>query len=88
MRSLTRHDDDERGAVLVWVALMLTVLIGVGALVIDAGALYTEKRQLQNGADAAALAVAADCANGARATSLRAGRPTTPTRTPTTAPPP
>ncbi len=64
MRSLTRHRDEDRGAVLVWVALMLSVLLGVGALVIDAGALYAERRQLQNGADAAALAVAMDCANG------------------------
>ena len=43
---------------------MLVVLLGVGALVIDVGALYAERRQLQNGADAAALAVAADCAEG------------------------
>ena len=49
---------------LVWVALMLSVLLGIGALVIDAGALYAERRQLQNGADAAALAVAMDCAKG------------------------
>lgn len=54
----------DRGAVLIWVALMMTVLLGVGAIVIDIGALYAEKRQLQNGADAAALAVAQDCANG------------------------
>ena len=64
MRSLTRNHDDDRGAVLVWVALMLVVLLGIGALVIDVGALYAERRQLQNGADAAALAVAADCAEG------------------------
>ena len=63
MRFVNR-DRDDRGAVLVWVALMLTVLLGVGAIVIDAGALYAERRQLQNGADAAALAVAADCAAG------------------------
>ena len=31
---------------------------------IDVGALYAERRQLQNGADAAALAVAEDCAEG------------------------
>jgi hypothetical protein len=57
-------DDRDRGVVLVWVALMLTALLGMGALVIDIGALYVEKRQLQNGADAAALAVAQDCAGG------------------------
>lgn len=54
----------DRGAVLVWVGVMLTLLLGVGALVIDTGALYQERRQLQNGADAAALAVAKDCAAG------------------------
>jgi Putative Flp pilus-assembly TadE/G-like len=58
------NPERDRGAVLVWVALMLIALVGVGALVIDIGALYVEKRQLQNGADAAALAVAQDCAGG------------------------
>ncbi len=62
MRSLAPHRDE--GAVLVWVALMMVVLIGFAAFVIDIGALYAEKRQLQNGADAAASAVAQDCANG------------------------
>jgi hypothetical protein len=68
MRPLTptprQQNDRDQGAVLVWVALMLTVLIGVGAIVVDAGALYTERRQLQNGADAGALAVARDLAEG------------------------
>ena len=54
----------DEGVVLVWVALMLVVLVGMGALVIDIGALYVEKRELQNGADAAALAVARDCVEG------------------------
>lgn len=60
----TQRDRDE-GAVLAWVAIMLPVLIGLGALTIDVGALLHEKRQLQNGADAAALAVAQDCAQDA-----------------------
>lgn len=54
----------DEGAVLVIVAIVTTVLLGFGALVVDVGALYVEQRQLQNGADAAALAVAQDCANG------------------------
>src|SRR6187401_1591057 len=58
------HTQRDEGAVMVWVALMMVVLLGAGAIVIDIGALYAEKRQLQNGADAAALAVAQDCANG------------------------
>lgn len=67
MRTLTtpsRPPTRDRGAVLIWVALSLVLLLGVGALVIDVGAIYVEKRQLQNGADAAALAVAQDCAGG------------------------
>jgi Flp pilus assembly protein TadG len=38
------------------------VLLGLGALVIDVGQLYQERSQLQNGADAAAIAVAKSCA--------------------------
>jgi hypothetical protein len=54
----------DAGLVLVWVALMMTALLAAGAIVIDIGALYVERRQLQNGADAGALAVAQDCAGG------------------------
>ena len=43
---------------------MMVVLVGMGALVIDIGAHYVERRELQNGADAAALAVAKDCVEG------------------------
>lgn len=46
------------------VAGAMVVLLGFAALAIDVGAIYAEKAQLQNGADAAALAVASDCANG------------------------
>jgi Flp pilus assembly protein TadG len=42
--------------------MTIVVLLGVGAIVIDAGALYQERRELQNGADAAVLAVARNCA--------------------------
>jgi Flp pilus assembly protein TadG len=52
----------DRGMVLVWAAVSLVMLLGMGALVIDVGALYQEQREVQNGADAAALAVAKDCA--------------------------
>ena len=54
----------ERGAVAVIVAGVMVVLLGFAALAVDVGAIYAEKAQLQNGADAAALAVATDCANG------------------------
>jgi Putative Flp pilus-assembly TadE/G-like len=65
MRALTRRDPrDDRAAVLVWVGVSLVALLGMGAMVVDVGALYAERRELQNGADAAALAVAKDCAEG------------------------
>jgi hypothetical protein len=60
LAGLTRED----GAVAVMVALMLVSLLGIVALVIDVGMMYWEVRQLQNGADAAALAIAQDCADG------------------------
>ena len=60
MRRL-RGDD---GAVAVIVALLSVVLLGFGALVIDVGALYSERRQLQAGVDSAAFALAQACAGG------------------------
>jgi len=56
-----RHD--EEGAVTTLVAILLAtgVLLGFGVLVIDVGQLYAERRELQNGADAASLAVAQSC---------------------------
>jgi hypothetical protein len=42
----------------------MVVLCGFAAVSLDVGALYAERAQLQNGADAAALAVAQDCADG------------------------
>jgi Flp pilus assembly protein TadG len=62
--AIDRSPEGDDGVILVWVAMMLVALVGMGALVIDIGALYVERRELQNGADAAALAVAQDCAEG------------------------
>ncbi|MFU8891666.1 MAG: pilus assembly protein TadG-related protein [Anaerosomatales bacterium] len=47
---------DDAGAVAIVVAVMLTVLLGLGAIVIDAGMLYSQRRQIQTAADAAVLA--------------------------------
>ncbi len=52
------------GAVAVLVAILAVALFGFGAIVIDVGALYNERRELQNGADAGALAVGQACAGG------------------------
>lgn len=53
---------NERGASAVMFVLAIVPLLAVGAIAGDTGLLYWEKAQLQNGADAAALAVAEDCA--------------------------
>ena len=57
---------DDRGAVGVLIAVLIAggVLLGMGALAVDVGQLYSERAQLQNGADAGALAVAKTCAEG------------------------
>jgi hypothetical protein len=53
-----RRMRSEDGSVALVVGLLLVVFIGIGALVIDVGNLYWERRQLQRGADAAAVAAA------------------------------
>lgn len=65
---------DERGAIGVLVAILIGggVLLGMGALAIDVGQLYQNRAELQNGADAAALAVADSCALGNCAPDLAA----------------
>ncbi|MHA7239877.1 pilus assembly protein TadG-related protein [Arthrobacter sp. TMS1-12-1] len=52
----------EQGAVSILVALLMVVLLGFAALAIDVGMMVSERAQLQNGADAAAYAVAQKCA--------------------------
>lgn len=64
-RVAARLRRDDRGVVGVLVGLLIgTVLLGLGAMVIDVGQLYQERAELQNGADAAAIAVAKSCATG------------------------
>jgi hypothetical protein len=57
-----RRLNDDRGAAGVMIAITITVILGMAGLVIDVGAMYQERRELANGADAAALAIAEDCA--------------------------
>ncbi len=63
---------DDRGAVGVLVAILVGggVLVGMGALVVDVGQIYQNRAELQNGADAGALAVAKSCALGSCDASL------------------
>ena len=56
---MTRLRNDERGQVVVLLAVVLVVLLGCAALVIDVGRAYVAKRHLQ-----ASARVAAD-SNGA-----------------------
>ncbi len=56
-RSRSRRPS-ERGAVVIWLALFMFLFLGFMALGIDAAKLTTTKTQLQNAADAAALAAA------------------------------
>lgn len=51
---------DRDGAVAVIMALFLTVCVALGALAVDAGALYLERRTVQGATDLAAVAAASD----------------------------
>ncbi|OFI40024.1 hypothetical protein BIU82_03100 [Arthrobacter sp. SW1] len=61
-RENTTANSKEKGAAGVTVALLLLVLIGAGAMAVDVGQIYVERAELQNGADASALAAAQICA--------------------------
>jgi len=47
---------NQAGATAIIVAITLPMLIGFGALAVDVGYMYVNKNELQNVADAAALA--------------------------------
>jgi Flp pilus assembly protein TadG len=61
MRRLKNEPGKERGAAGVMVALLMLVLIGAGAMAVDVGQIYAERAQLQNAADAGAMAAAQRC---------------------------
>ena len=66
---------DERGQVLVIVALALVVLLGAAAFTIDLGRRASEERFIQNAADAGALAACRSLTTGAsNGTALQAAR--------------
>lgn len=64
MRRIALNRHGEQGAVAVLVAILMTVLLGFAAFGIDIANMASDKQQLQNGADAAALAIAQSCAKG------------------------
>jgi hypothetical protein len=59
MLRIQRWRDDEDGAAAVFVAFVLVVIFGAGMLAIDAGSLWTTRRQVVTATDSAALAAAA-----------------------------
>lgn len=66
MKSVTQAlDRDEDGQVIVLVAVMMLGLVAVVGLVTDGGLMFTQRRDLQNAADAAALAGAMQIDEGA-----------------------
>ncbi len=58
MSFLRRAFSDERGQVLPWIAIGLVGMLGVGGMSIDVGRAYVAQAQLQNYANAGALAAA------------------------------
>lgn len=61
VRDISGAEGNERGATAVIVAILMVALLGFAAISIDVGKLYWERAQLQNAADAGALALAAIC---------------------------
>ena len=57
---ITRLVDRQRGAIAVMAALFVVVLIGFAALALDMGRLYVLRTEMQNAADAAAMAAAGE----------------------------
>lgn len=60
----SRRSDDRGGLAVFVVIVVALVLVPIAAIAIDVGAIWAERRQQQNGADAAALAVAQTCVDG------------------------
>jgi Flp pilus assembly protein TadG len=71
-----RRLEEDGGAVSLIIALCLMAVFGFAAIVIDFGRMYEENRQLQNAADAGALAVAQECAANAATCNEAARTPT------------
>lgn len=68
MRSFKKVVRDEKGASIVFVAIAMVVILGFAVLAIDASLMQLAKTQIQNAADAAALAGAIALATGDQTT--------------------
>lgn len=65
---------NERGSSIIFVASSLLLLLGMGAMALDGGALYSERRSAQNAVDHAALTAAyTECTGGSEADAIAAG---------------
>ena len=69
-RRQAHRPQDERGQVIVLMVLMMVVLLGFAALVVDVGYAYYAHRSLQYSADAAALAGSQELPNAANAAAV------------------
>jgi hypothetical protein len=61
MQRMTQQDD--QGIATIFFVLLMVVMVGAMSLAIDGGSIFSNKQSDQNGADAAALAIALSCAN-------------------------
>ena len=55
--------ENQHGQVLPWAAFMLLCVLGMGGLVLDVGRAFVTRAQLQNSANAAALAASGEVFN-------------------------
>ena len=69
-RRQAHRPQEERGQVIVLMVLMMVVLLGFAALVVDVGYAYYAHRALQSSADAAALAGAQELPNATNAETI------------------
>ena len=74
--SMARPIHKQRGAIMIMTAIFIIILLGIAALALDLGRLYVLKTEMQNAADAAALAGAAELNGkpGARANARHAAK--------------
>jgi uncharacterized membrane protein len=67
LRSWKTLIHDRRASIAVMAAILLTVVIGIAALAVDLGTMFTDRRKAQGTADLAAIAAVSDIANAEKA---------------------